>query len=840
MKKLFSMFALLLSLALILTGCGSVLIENLDTKNILGSQTTENDVTSTEYQLLLENDKIQFHMNPNTTEIKVVNKADNSVWTSSNPKKESDDGKALLHLEYTTSGGVTNQINSYEAAVTSGQYKINPEKDKVTVSYSIGNFTSQVLVPEILTKERYKELSDRFEDVFDAAKFRNYYTLFNKEEMPDDDVYAVDIVKKYPILEKEVLYVVSQTVITNATVKKDFAQLLSSIGYNKSDFESDSKNFANASNTVEEAGFNISVEFTLDGGDLVVNIPNDKIEMFTDFPLTKITLLKYFGSQTKEDTGYFLLPDGSGSIMNLYNGKTDGHAYTTRIYGTGYALSEGEKTNDYNNASLPVFGINSGENGIFAEIIKGESIADVVAYSGDGSEVAYAAPCFHFRETFISRLSSGRKEAFNTIQKQRFPGEMAIRYSFLTGEQCTYNGMADFYRNRLFGSNKNADKEISVVVEYLGMIQKQAQMFGIAYEDEITMTTFDDVAKYSKELKTAGINNLNVKLSGWFGSGYNHTTATKIKPVKDLGGIKGLTSLASTLNKEGISFWPDADVQYTADDSIGSDKKAIRTIDKHIGATYAFDLASFNKVYDIGSRRVNTFSVVKDELAGFVNFAKKNSLNSISLRTIGEGVNADFNEENFIDQQTAVDSTVKELKKLKDDGMSLMTSGANAYMFGLADMCLNVPLISNEYDSTDYSIPFLQMVIRGNVNYSGDAINLTGDTTSAVLSAAQTGANLYYVFAGENATEVVDSDFADFYSIDYSYYKDSVIEVVKKYQSDFADTAGQRISSYAQLQSGVTKTVFENGSISYVNINNFAVEADGVSIPAKSYIVKKG
>ena len=276
MKKLLSIVVLLLSIALVLSGCETVLLEDLKDENILGAGTTENDVAFSNYELLLQNDKLEFHMNPNTTEIMVVNKKDKSVWYSTNTEKTTEDGRALLHLDYTTSGGVPNQMNSFESAVTSGQYKIDVQPEKVSVSYSIGNFTSQVLVPEILTEERYQELANRFEDVFDAAKFRNYYTLFDKSQMQEDDVYAIDIVKKYPVLETQVLYVVSQTVITNANVKKDFAQLLQGIGYSKADFEKDSVNFTDASTTIEEAGFNITLEFSLNDSDLVVTFLTTK------------------------------------------------------------------------------------------------------------------------------------------------------------------------------------------------------------------------------------------------------------------------------------------------------------------------------------------------------------------------------------------------------------------------------------------------------------------------------------------------------------------------------------------------------------------------------------
>ena len=841
MKKHFSMFALLLALALILTGCGSTLIENINEKNILGAGTTKNDVKSIGYELLLENENIEFHMNPNTTEFAVVNKKDKSVWYSNNSDSLSESGRALLHLEYTTSTGSPNQVNSFENAVTSGQYKIDVKDDKVSVSYSIGNFTSQVLIPELLTPERYEELYSRFtgELIFDQSKFRNYYTRFDISEMQTDDIYVEDTIAKYPILKEKVLYVVSSTVISNSVVRKDFSQILSSINYTKEDFAIDSKNYDATTNEVEEAGFNITLEFSLDGGDLIVNIPNDKIEMYADFPLTNITLLKYFGAQSSGSKGYFVLPDGSGSTMNFYNGKTTGHPYVTRVYGAGYSLSEGEKTNNSYDAALPIFGISCGKKGIFAEITSGDTIAEVSAYSGDDLELAYVAPIFHFRETFIQRLSSGRKEQFSTIQKKRFPGDMSVRYSFLSGKkQSSYTGMADFYRERLFGDSKNADDKISVMVEYIGMIQKQAQIFGVAYDEDILMTDFNSVSKYAKELKDAGINNLNIKLSGWFGTGYNHDSLTDIEVLDDLGGYDGLKKLSGELAKNNIAFWPDVDVQYTLDDD---EDKAIRTIDKNIGATYAFDLASFNKNFEVaGSRRVNNMATVKEEINGLIEFAVNSALKNYSLRSIGESLNADFNEDNFLDQQSTMNQSVEQLKLLNDKGISFITSGANAYVFDYAEMCLNTPLISNQFDSTDLSIPFLQMVIRGNVSYAGAPINLTGDLENAILSAAQTGANIYYTFAGENANEIVDSHFSNLYSIDYTYHKDKMIKTVKKYQADFEITAGQTIADYVELASGVSKTTFENGSVSYVNMNNYEVKVEGIKLAAKSYIVKKG
>lgn len=838
MKKIISVSISLILLLSLLTGCGTVVYEGLNSDGIIGQGTAENDIEATDYRLYLENDSLELYINPDTTELKVVNKKDGSEWYSSSRSGIREADRALLHLTYVDSSGMTGELNSFENAVKSGQYEIVSDEDKITIKYSVGDFSSEVHIPEVIDKERYNQLLESFDDEFDAMKFSNYYYYFDKDEIDSKEMQN-EYFSKYPILKEKAMYVINNSVLSTSNVKKEFAEILSNCNYTEEMYKEDSKNFKSGDDEIKEAGVNIALELSLDGGDFNVTVPNSQIEMYSEYLVTEISVLRYFASPTAEEKGWYLLPDGSGSVMNFYNGKTDGHDYSVTVYGTGYALSEREKTSNYSNAALPIFAVNRGNAAVFAEITGGEAVASIKAYSGDDTKASFAGPLFRFREIYTTQLSTGKKENFSTVQKQRFGSDMSVKYSFLTGDETDYCAMAELYSERLFGNTENScTDKINAVFEFIGQFDKQAQMFGISYDKKVSASTFTAVGNAAEELKDAGIENLNIRLSGWMSDGYSHGSLSKVKPSSRLGGKSGLNELKEKLSGlEGV-LWYDADVQYTKTGGIGSDSDAIRTIGKSVGKTYSYNLASFTQLPTVTSRRVNNISTVLKELGYFEKYAEKASVSNISLRSIGSSVNADYNEDCFTDNQTAADKTAEALNKLSEKGISIMTAGANKYALSSAEMCLSLPAASNEYDSTDISVPFLQMVLKGSVSYTGKALNLTGDVNEALLYAAQTGSDIYCVLTADNAEELNGSGYDELYSVDYKYYRDTLAERIAEYQTQLKVTAGKKITGFKYLTDEVTETVFENGAKVYVNFGNKEVTAAGVKIPAESYSVK--
>lgn len=353
MKKIISAFAVICCISVFLTGCGETLGEGISAKNICGEGMMVNDSANDAFNLYLENDALQLFINPDTVELKLVRKSDGFVWTSFVPGGD-ESQRSLIEITYLESSGSIGTMNSFNNAVIDGQYKIETDINTVKIGFSMGGFSEQVLVPELLTPERYKEVCDNLDDDFDLMKFQNYYYYFDCKDSNNENENSY--LQKYPALKEKSMYIVNDSVLTSSTVKKEFAAILQQSGYTSEMYYEDKENFDEKVSDQNEPGFNITLELSLKENSLVARIPNNSVEMYSEFPLITVSVLKYFGCST-ENNGYFLLPDGSGSVMNFYNGKTDGHPYTVKVYGNGYSLSENEKTSDYANASLPVFGI---------------------------------------------------------------------------------------------------------------------------------------------------------------------------------------------------------------------------------------------------------------------------------------------------------------------------------------------------------------------------------------------------------------------------------------------------------------------------------------------------
>lgn len=821
-----------LCMAITLAGCGSETLEKLADSNICGRKTAENDTGRNDYKLYLENERLQLYMNPDTTELYVINKADGSRWETTGTPTEGSEKGALLELSYLESDGTVGRLDSYQNSVADGQYKIEADNDTLTVHYSIGTFASAAMVPEVISAERYKELYNNLEDDFDRMKFENYYYYIDSKELSDGDS---DYVKKYPILKKKAMYVVNESVLTSPNVKSEFSEILNNAGYTSEMYEEDRKNFSGNSQDNKEPGFNISIRFSLDGNKLKVTVPNDSIEMYSDYLLLGIEPMKYFGSPDKSENGYFLLPDGSGSVMNFYNGKGAGHPYSVRIYGTGYSLATNEKVSDYYNASLPLYGIKRNGSAVLAEITSGAAVAEINAYPGDESGRAYASADFTMRETYIQTLASGKKESSTIVQKQRATCDFSETYTFLSGADADYNGMAKAYRNELF---KNSDRsaENILVAEYIGMISRRTQKFGISYLQKNVMTSFDDAYNLTKSLCDAGLENVSVRFMGWFGGGVAHTSVKNAVPESKLGGKKGLERLKSRLYEMNIELYPDADIQHT---NSSDNKNAVRMINKSVGTTYGYELASFEREPFQISRIINNGAALTAEANALYSLGEKQKLSNISVRGIGNELNADYSETSPCDYAVAAEQITLAAKKLSGK-YGIMTDGANAYLLKYIKNAVNVPLTSNKYDITDYAVPFLQQVIHGYIGYTGSALNLSGDFNLMLLESARSGAGLYISAAAKNNSATVNSDYEDLFSTDFGRIINGYKDKLQRYQKEFASTAGKCIENFKYLSEGVSQTTYENGTRVIVNTSDADYSLEGITVKALDYAVIMG
>ena len=155
MKRRIKMLVAVFLVIFIIVGVASVSLssgtqkieESIDINKTIASGTANNDVSAKEYTLMLENEKLQFWMNSNTTEFKIVNRFNGSEWYSSNKNRSDGSSEtAPIQLSYLNSQGGLSDMDVMTGSVDEGKYIIEQSDDKVTVRYSIGDFSEMVLM----------------------------------------------------------------------------------------------------------------------------------------------------------------------------------------------------------------------------------------------------------------------------------------------------------------------------------------------------------------------------------------------------------------------------------------------------------------------------------------------------------------------------------------------------------------------------------------------------------------------------------------------------------------------------------------------------------------------
>ena len=848
--KIIKFLCIPIILMLLLSACGTKLNEAIVLSDVLAASSTANDITASEYSLITENDNLEFWFNENTTAFKVVDKSNGYEWYSTEEITQSNtENNAPFKLSYVNQSGLIETMDAMTASISDGQYSFQKTDNGIKVNYSLGEYISKRIIPLAMSKERKEFLLSNIESDFKKSQFDIMYQFINLEKL--NDTNKEKFLALYPKLEEGPLYILRENVTASEDKMKELEKFLKDAGYTEEMYKQDSEKFVtDESETEEKPQFRVQIVYELTENGLKVIVPYKEIQMNASFPLLELELLKYFGSPDRGNLGYFLLPDGSGSLMNFYNGRGDLQEYSVNMYGTDYSAADPENIYQCDQAYFPVYGIKNGENAVFAVIEKGDAISTVKAYPGNEQLSAYAYPIFRIRSYAKSFLNSSantntsKSGYFVSLQNERYQDDIVVNYQFLNGEDATYKGMAKCYKQYLFGdANKITPKTPSLLVECVGQIEKVKTFAGFGYSKDIVLTDFNKVKNIADELSSAGIKDLEIKLSGWSNGPLRNYYANNISINKKMGSKSQLIDLAKYLSQKSIGFYPETDLLYTYEtglfDGYSTSRDSVTLVSKSKGYKIEYNPATFcrDPKY-IKPAYINNIGAIESAFDGFFKDYSSLKINSVSLKNIGHDLNGDYDDKNGTDRQETADRIERALKKTAEN-YTLMTNGVNAYILKYADYCSDVPLWSNERDNTDESVPFVQMVISGNINYSGYAVNLSGDSKNNFLKMAAVAADVYYVVSGDNHTEVRDSEYDYLYNTDYSYLKDDIISSVNEYCKAMEGLSGQEIIDYARLDEGLYRTTFKDGSTVTVNYDKNSKIYDKVTYNAESYTVKR-
>lgn len=601
--------------------------------------------------------------------------------------------------------------------------------------------------------------------------------------------------------------------------------------------------------------FEVPIEYRLDKDNLLVTIPVDEVKYPIEvldfagdentFPIVFLEVLPYFSAAGLEEEGYIFVPDGSGALIYLNNGKLYAPPYNQAVYGRDLTEDPPNYQTTYTNlAHLPVFGLKKGDQAFLGIIESGDAIAHIRAdVSGRRDDFNRVFPRFNINKAGKIYLDHGGE--LDIYQPVMYQGDIQIRYQFFTGEEANYSAMAGRYQEYLVDKNvltPLTEGHPPVLIDIIGAFPRQEVVMGIPRKRSYPATTFEDVKVIFDKLANEGLENIHLRYRGWLQGGLEHLYPKKVSIENSLGTKDEFRELIKHIKENNGTIYPDVGFlnvfQDRLFDGFSSTKDAARRLDRLPAKVYSYNRATFARDADLGY--IVSPRILEKLVLGFMSDFNSYGAEGISLSQMGWQLNSDFRRSagDMIDRQQASKIISSQLASIAKSN-SIMIEGGNLYSLPFASTIVNMPLEDSGYDIVDDRIPFYQMVVSGYINYAGEAMNQISDKEHYALLSLETGALPYYTLAAAKSEVVKGTRHAQLYSLSFEQWQNKIVSNYYEMLPIYKQIHDKKFTHHEILDDGVTKSTYENGVSIIVNYNFYPIEYNGVVIGARDFYLQK-
>ena len=334
MKKKLYVFLVAAAASIALAGCGASTTGYKELTSYTNKDSQSATISNSDLELTVDRDSTAFVLkdkvhnkiytsNPSTEDITKYAKADGELKDVLN---------ATLVLTYSNSTDTQKTLNNYNASIVDGNYSIERVSDtQINVHYTIGDIEKLFVCPLVIKESGMNEWMEKMSENDKKTIKRNYvYYKYEDLEESDDDTELQLALEKFPDLKDEPVYYLSEKITDSKA--KNLEKIFTDLGYTEEQRNKDSEAYKVSRNSGKPI-FDVTIQYILDGADLLVKVPMDQIEYNQDYPIVELAMLPYMGAANSEEKGYVLVPDGTGGIINFNNGKTGQQTYQSDMYG---------------------------------------------------------------------------------------------------------------------------------------------------------------------------------------------------------------------------------------------------------------------------------------------------------------------------------------------------------------------------------------------------------------------------------------------------------------------------------------------------------------------------
>lgn len=793
------------------------------------------------YELAAENDILKLYVDTETAQV-AIHDLRNGQTVYSNPPEADNDARAnktnknylksQFILEYINASRTSGTFDSYSMSVALGQVQAESIENGVRFTYEVGEKSEiDYYIPYYLSKEKYDE-------------------LFAK--LGEDDQALLG--RSWILNESTGLYEVIKAGRSNRSRRMKLDEMLQRAGFTQEEYFEQMA--LGGEEQKEDMTFIIALEYRLDGDGVEVSMPVSLMEEKGGGYISRIHLLRFLGAGSSEESGYMVVPNGSGSLINFNNGKNTSAVYSQYIYDLDLVDAEYTKTQNTMPVRLPLFGICREDSSVLATIECGATLASISAdVAGRYNTYNYVYPSFTLRgDDKLSMFGvSGNEADMPIVEKNLYDENITVRYTLLGEDYKGYSGVANYYRERLIAegllTRMTAEGDIPLYYDVIGGVKETAHTMGIQYLRVTPMTTFEQAAQIAQSLSESGVTSQVMNFQGWMNGGYYHDAADGVWPLWELGGKKGLEALSASLENLGGEFFADVAFQNVTEIA----KRYLPTAEssRYYGAGYVVQLGQVNpttlrRTSGLGYEETRYYLLspkfLPHYVQGFASAIENYHINGISLRDLGDQVHSDKRRTEVISREQALSIVTAQLDTLADTGKDMMVSGGNIYALKHASHVISAPLSDTEYFMVDQGIPLYEMIVHGCVDYTGEPLNTLQSASwkEDMLRLIEYGASPRYVFTYQDATAMKYTGLNRYSATTFADWQEEAVASWKQLSSVLSPVRSACMVAHEAVTEELVRVAYDNGMTLWINYGAQDAQVDGLIIPAQDCLMVGG
>jgi hypothetical protein len=559
--------------------------------------------------------------------------------------------------------------------------------------------------------------------------------------------------------------------------------------------------------------------------------------------IESIYFIPFLGT-TQEDQidGYMFVPDGPGALIRYGKANNYTSGFSKKVYGGDIGIDSVEqpsdlmanRSNDYlveePQISMPVYGIVHGDNqnGVFAVIEEGQEFSTILAnVSGITTNYNWVTARFDYRQDYmhpINKAGTGilmPQDETNAVNPK-------ISFYFLTGKDANYSSMAVLYRGLLeqqgILKKERNDKTVPIQLNVVGSDIRK----GLLYNPLTVFTKAKETEDILNKLKTIGITNVSMVYEGWQKGGINGSDYGTLSFESKVGNKSDFEQLKNDVEATGGRFYLSLNPITGNKDQINkAGEGAVTLSEAYAKYTRADTELMYYEDY-VTKPSVATKLLInsKKKLLDF-NFAYDN---------IGYRLYADYTRNHYVYRQETQKEFINALATVAKGGVAL--DRPNEYLWSNTSEYFDIPMVSSQYLFETDTVPFLQIVLKGSMDYYAPFTNQGFYSQNSILKMIEYGSYPSFIVAAAENYKFANTPLVDLFSVNFQDWEGTIEDVYSQVSKALAAVEGAKIKEHRMVAAGVARVTYDNGTAIYVNYNSTQSEVDGITVPALGFTVK--